>query len=147
MEQRRTNNVVADSQSGLESCRECHRLSSLLGSNITDTLSPDSLHISFQHNHVHSFTMLHRQTNHCLARGIFPLNCSMQDGVCPSSFRSHHMSKPSELHLINDLQQCVILRNVFCNSPVYLCVGRMRGVMHMQVLCIYYFQLPGCISP
>ena len=50
----------------------------------------------------------------------FPLNFTLQDGVCQGSLRSHHTSKPSDLPLLNNLQQYIILPNAPCNSSGYI---------------------------
>ena len=65
-----------------------------------------------------------------------PPNFPLHGGVCPSSVRSHHMSKPSEL-------ACHTSQYPFqlsCTSP--RCTG-MRGVMHLQpsfVAIVFKFQ-------
>ena len=48
---------------------------------------------------------------------IFSLQLYPAIWCLPGSLCSHHMSRPSELPLLNDLQQCVMLPNQLCRSP------------------------------
>ena len=95
------------------------------------TWSTGFLRMSFERSRVHPFA----SSDHCRA-GLprdLPLKCTLQEGVCESSLHSH-MSKPYDLPLFNDLQQCITLPNMPCNSHVYLHVGCiiLCGLMHLQ---------------
>ena len=87
------------------------------------TPSSGSLHISFEFTHVHASSRPHRplapSTSHSSSLMSIPLHrpttvlllflviflhdFTLQDGVCQSSLRSHHMSKPRKLPLLNAL--------------------------------------------
>ena len=111
---------------------ECHRLFNSLGQQDWHTFSRPHgpLAPSISHSGSVLYIPLHCPTTVLLAISwSFPINFTMQEGVCWCSIRSHHMSKRSELFL-NDLQQRASLPSVPCNSRVYLHIGRMRGVMH-----------------
>ena len=68
---------------------------------------------------------------------------------CLPRFLCSHHTKPSDLPLLNDLQQRVILPKVLCNSPMYLHVRCMHLIMHLQrsSLDSTSFQMPGHLSP
>ena len=90
---------------------------------------------------MHSFT----SSNICLAER--PRNqlhstspCNMLFGNVPIALTTCP-NQVSFLFLLNDLQQCVILPNVLCNSPVYLRAGTMHGIIHLLQSSVAMFSM------
>ena len=106
-----------------------HTDNSIHWGGITDTLSLGNADSELLPNNIQDLT----------CRPYMPLyrtpTVSLDFLVVFSRSHSYHpMSKPSDRPLINDLQQCIILPNVFCKCRGYLRVSSVTDVMLISVL-------------